>query len=141
MLGRQSESLPLPPAYKQDIQRCVLLEGLLSFSSCEDYTAIMGLCQVNTPNGVKTSALWTIWTTCAKQTWPNGRYATSATKNLLASRQSKKNCIRSAKTMEMMMCRNCGNCSAEHPYSMDDAIDAYEATGLKTKPSPKQSRA
>lgn len=39
------------------------------------------------------------------------------------------------------MCRNCGNCSAEHPYTMDDAIDAYEATGLKTKPSPKQSRA
>jgi len=28
------------------------------------------------------------------------------------------------------MCKQCGNCEKEHPYSIDDAIDKTEALGL-----------
>jgi molybdenum cofactor biosynthesis enzyme MoaA len=31
------------------------------------------------------------------------------------------------------MCLQCGQCYREHPYSMDDAIDAYESLGLKVE--------
>lgn len=31
------------------------------------------------------------------------------------------------------MCLQCGYCYREHPYSMDNAIDAYEGLGLKTE--------
>lgn len=28
------------------------------------------------------------------------------------------------------MCLSCGDCRREHPYSVDDSIDSFEATNL-----------
>jgi hypothetical protein len=35
------------------------------------------------------------------------------------------------------MCKKCGNCLKEHAYSIDDAVDEVEASGIQKKPGEK----